>query len=94
MKKVFALVLVLTLLAGGAYAQKKNTKVPPSAATKTTKDLSVQSVKMLDSRRLPPPGVGMEASRSIVRSWEDVVDEVLDRYNALISRKKLIRPIH
>jgi glycosyltransferase involved in cell wall biosynthesis len=38
--------------------------------------------------------VGMEASRSIVRSWEDVVDEVLDRYNALISRKKLIRPIH
>ena len=62
MKKVFALVLVLTLLAGGAYAQKKNTKVPPSAATKTTKDLSVQSVKMLDARRLPPPGVGMEAS--------------------------------
>lgn len=34
--------------------------------------------------------VGEQASRSIVRSWEDIVAEVLDRYNALIARKKLI----
>ena len=34
--------------------------------------------------------VGAQASRSIVRSWEDVVDEVLDRYNALISSRCLI----
>lgn len=34
--------------------------------------------------------VGMEASHSIVRSWEDVVDEVLDRYNRLIAKRKLI----
>ena len=34
--------------------------------------------------------VGVQASRSIVRSWEDVVGEVLERYNRLISRKKLI----
>ena len=34
--------------------------------------------------------VGIQASRSIVRSWEDVVDEVLDRYNRLIANKKLI----
>ena len=34
--------------------------------------------------------VGVQASHSIVRSWEDVCGEVLDRYNALISRKKLI----
>lgn len=34
--------------------------------------------------------VGLQASRSLVRSWEDVVDEVLERYNRLISRKKLI----
>ena len=34
--------------------------------------------------------VGLEASRTIVRSWEDVVDEVLDRYNALIARKTQI----
>lgn len=34
--------------------------------------------------------VGLQASRSIVRSWEDVVDEVLDRYNRLIAKKKLI----
>ena len=33
---------------------------------------------------------GLAASRTIVRSWEDVVDEVLDRYNALIARKTQI----
>lgn len=34
--------------------------------------------------------VGLQASRSIVRSWEDVVSEVLDRYNRLIAKQKLI----
>ena len=34
--------------------------------------------------------VGIQASRTIVRSWEDVVGEVLDRYNRLIARKSLI----
>jgi len=34
--------------------------------------------------------VGIQASRSIVRSWEDIVDEVIDRYNSLISRHSLI----
>ena len=34
--------------------------------------------------------VGVQASHSIVRSWEDVVGEVLERYNNLIARKKLI----
>ena len=34
--------------------------------------------------------IGVQASRSIVRSWEDVCGEVLDRYNALLSREKLI----
>ena len=34
--------------------------------------------------------VGVHASHSIVRSWEDVVDEVLDRYNRLIAKKTLI----
>ena len=34
--------------------------------------------------------VGIQASRSIVRSWEDVVGEVLERYNRLIAKKKLI----
>ena len=37
--------------------------------------------------------VGAAASRSIVRSWEDVVDEVLDRYNHIIARKTQIRPL-
>lgn len=31
--------------------------------------------------------VGINASRSIARSWEDVVDEVLDRYTKLINRR-------
>lgn len=34
--------------------------------------------------------VGVQASRSIVRSWEDVVGEVLDRYNRLIAKKTQI----
>lgn len=33
---------------------------------------------------------GVQASQTIVRSWEDVVDEVIDRYNALIRRKSEI----
>ena len=37
--------------------------------------------------------VGLSASRTIVRSWEDVVGEVLDRYDALIARKTRIRPL-
>ena len=37
--------------------------------------------------------VGLVASRTIVRSWEDVVGEVLDRYDALIARKTRIRPL-
>lgn len=37
--------------------------------------------------------VGLQASRSIVRSWEDVVGEVLDRYNRLIAQKTQINVI-
>lgn len=40
--------------------------------------------------------VGLQASRSIVRSWEDVVGEVLDRYNSLLKSRNLpeIKPIN
>ena len=34
--------------------------------------------------------VGLQASHSIVRSWEDGVGEVLERYNRLIAKQKLI----
>ena len=34
--------------------------------------------------------VGRKASHTIVRSWEDIAGEAIDRYNALISRQKLI----
>ena len=33
--------------------------------------------------------VGVQASRSIVRSWEDCVEEALDRYNALLRSRGL-----
>ena len=33
--------------------------------------------------------VGEQASRALVRSWEDCVEEVLDRYNALLRSKGL-----
>ena len=39
--------------------------------------------------------VGVQASKTIVRSWEDCVDEVLDRYNALLRSRglPLIEPL-
>ena len=37
--------------------------------------------------------VGHTASGRIVRSWEDIAGEVIDRYNSLIARKCLIRPL-
>jgi len=37
--------------------------------------------------------VGLEASRSIVRSWKDIAAEAMDRYNHIISRQKLIHKI-
>ena len=37
--------------------------------------------------------VGHAASTRIVRSWEDIAGEVIDRYNSLIARKCLIRPL-
>jgi Glycosyltransferase len=33
--------------------------------------------------------VGVQASRTIVRSWEDCVEEVIDRYNALLGKRGL-----
>ena len=33
--------------------------------------------------------VGLQASKSIVRSWEDCVEEVLDRYNVLLRSRGL-----
>lgn len=43
-----------------------------------------------------PAGVyttGCRAARTLVRSWEDIAGEVLDRYNSLIARQKLIGKI-
>ncbi len=37
--------------------------------------------------------VGVQASKSIVRSWEDVVSEVLDRYNTIISARTMINKL-
>lgn len=44
-------------------------------------------VRSLIANRETVRKVGLAASRTIARSWEDVVDEVLDRYAALIARK-------
>ena len=33
--------------------------------------------------------VGVQASKTIVRSWEDCVEEVLDRYNAVLKSRGL-----
>ena len=43
-----------------------------------------------DPARLRAVGLG---ARSIVRSWEDIAGEALDRYNALLTRRYLIHPL-
>jgi glycosyltransferase involved in cell wall biosynthesis len=43
-----------------------------------------------DPARLRTVGLG---ARSIVRSWEDIAGEALDRYNALLTRRYLIHPL-
>ena len=43
----------------------------------------------VDPARLKAVGRG---ARSIVRSWEDIAGEALDRYNAILTRRFLIRP--
>ena len=50
-------------------------------------DSFVARVRSLMADRDLVRRVGLTASRSIVRPWEDVVDEGLDRYDALIARK-------
>ena len=56
-------------------------------------DAFAARLRALYSDRAAVRQVGLAASRTIVRSWEDVVGEVLDRYNALIARKTQIRPL-
>ena len=65
MKKVFVLVLVITLLAGGLQAQKRgNNKgsrsVPSSMVNGKSDEAGALSIK--DIRQLPPPVAGMEST--------------------------------
>lgn len=46
--------------------------------------------KLAASRSDLKKTAGLSASRTLVRSWEDIAAEVLDRYNSLIVRKKMI----
>ena len=43
-----------------------------------------------DPARLKAVGLG---ARSIVRSWEDIAGEALDRYNAILARRFLLHPL-
>ncbi|MBQ9475077.1 MAG: glycosyltransferase [Bacteroidales bacterium] len=47
-------------------------------------------IRALASDREKIRRAGAAASRTIVRSWESIVDEVLNRYNDLIRRHKMI----
>ena len=55
-------------------------------------DAFAACLRKLYSNRGEVRRAGLSASRTIVRSWEDVVGEVLDRYDALIARKTRIQP--
>ena len=51
------------------------------------------AIRSLDADRSRLETVGLNASTSIVRSWKDIAEEAIDRYNALINRVKLIHPL-
>lgn len=53
-------------------------------------DEFAQCIRSLSADPARVRRVGLQSSKSIVRSWEDVVGEVLDRYNSLIRRKNEI----
>lgn len=46
-----------------------------------------EKIRFLSGNRNLISSVGENASKTIARSWENIVDEVLDRYNHLIARK-------
>ena len=52
------------------------------------------AVRSLEGDRNRLKTVGLNASTTIVRSWKDIAEEAIDRYNALIDRVKLIHPLH
>ncbi len=52
------------------------------------------ALRSLNADRGRLKSVGERASTSIVRSWRDIAEEAIDRYNSLINRVKLIHPIY
>ena len=51
------------------------------------------AIRSLETDRNRLKTVGLQASTSIVRSWKDIAEEAIDRYNTLIDRVKLIHPL-
>ena len=52
------------------------------------------ALRRLNADRELLTAVGESASTSIVRSWRDIAEEAIDRYNSLIDRVKRIHPIY
>ena len=52
------------------------------------------ALRSLNADRGRMKAVGEYASTSIARSWKDIAEEAIDRYNSLIDRLKLIHPIY
>ena len=52
------------------------------------------ALRSLNADRERMNAVGERASTTIVRSWRDIAEEAIDRYNSLINRVKLIHPIY
>ncbi|MBP5796415.1 MAG: glycosyltransferase family 4 protein, partial [Bacteroidales bacterium] len=51
------------------------------------------ALRSLNADRGRLEAVGLQASASIVRSWKDIAEEAIDRYNSLINRTKMIHPL-
>lgn len=78
---------VPTILIEGSTASEVITDGENGFLIKHTPDDMASAIIRLNAERDKISRVGLNASNSLVRSWSDIVDEVIDRYNSLIRRK-------
>ena len=76
-----------SMLARGATAATSITEGENGFLTDNDPDRMAQQLRELIRDRERVHRVGAQASKTLVRSWEDCLEEVIDRYNVLLQRR-------
>ena len=76
-----------SMLARGATAATAITEGENGFLTDNDPDRMAQQLRELIRDRERVHRVGAQASKTLVRSWEDCLEEVIDRYNVLLQRR-------